>query len=520
MENTRVQPICPRYIEIGSECENTCPNRHIIMDQDLVDKETLEGHFIKLELIKILTANHFLMRVKAYRTTDRSKWNEFDTWDTLDENLRKHYSQKIIHRVHSSPNVGDLCAILLDGKPYRCCIENNLNDNIRISLIDYGRMEKCKPTEILELKKEFQDIPPQFVSVYVQGIRPADNELKWSKAAKMNVSDWFKNVPVDNTSDFYIEANVVLHLKDTLLVDEIKLVEKSPDSLVKVTFIKKELIKNMFAVSDSSGIKNLRKKVFELKSDSVKQEKLVDATLWKPDENTTPFIRSSSSQQNILDIPIPESLNKVLPVVHGTDKEKLLDGTFVTPDVCVPTSVQPGQSQRNILDSPIPEIFQKVLPLAERILPEKFNRILSAVRRSLGSNNDTVDNSSNVKPSVKEESKVEAKNKDNCSHLLEDDATVSQCSVTEETDDSCNEQKVRTLKIDLSPSNSLELENPDAVAEDVGIIEKIRETLIQFSNSSFKWASLEENHFEQVEVSAFYTPENLYLRNTTQFKER
>lgn len=288
-----------------------------------MDKEKLEDGFIKLELLKIHTANHFTMRVTACRKSAYFKWKQFDTWHSLNENLRKYYALPLSHRIHTSPKIGDLCVILLD-KPYRCCVENTSNCYITVSLIDYGEINKCKATDLFVLKNEFYDVPAQVVDVYIAGIRPADNQTNWLKIATSNVEHWFKSVPFNGNPECYIEANVILQLSDILLVDDIQLVEKSPTAFNKVISIKKELFKNKFAISDLNGIKKLKTKLFEIKNGVnqatkklIKEEIISNGSTSESDQNTLASFNTGLDEiQNILDASIPESVKKLLPAVQ------------------------------------------------------------------------------------------------------------------------------------------------------------------------------------------------------------
>lgn len=419
--------ICSKYIQMGNACEIDCANRHILTIQDMVqDKEKLEDRFIKLELLTIKTANHFTMRVKASRKLAYFKWKEFNTWHSLSENLRNYYALPLSHRIHASPKIGDLCVILMDDKPYRCCVEKPSSNDIAISLIDYGETKKCKSSDLLVLKKEFYDVPAQVVNVYIAGIRPADNQSNWLSIATSNVKHWFECVPLTDNPECYIEANVMFQLRDTLLVDDIKLLEKLPSSMNKVISIKKALIENKFAVSDFNGIKNLRTKFVEFKNDVnqvtmklMNEEKILDLSTSEASQNAlAPAGVSLVQTQNIFDASIPESVNKLLPTVCGNSlKDDIVEGAS-------------SEETKDLL---------KYLDAREQ-------------------------------------------------------AESSLCS--------------------------LKLADSNKVAADLEIIEKIQKTLVHFNSVKFEWASLEDDRFNRVEVSAFYTPDNFYLRNTSKYEQR
>lgn len=407
------------------------------------------------------------MQMQAYRKSYCYKWKPLDRWPLFDESLRNFYGKKNNHKIHNSPKIGDLCLILRDEGPLRCRIMNKSHANVEIRLIDTGETQTCNSSDLMVLKTEFKSFPSQAIDIYIVGIQPADAESNWLKIAAKNVDHWFSGAKLDDNLNCYIESTICLHLNDAIFVDDIRLVKKLPSSYNEIVSIKKELIKHKFAVCDEIGICNFKGKFLELKSKNT-------------DVSSTD---SEQNEDNLLDMSVPDFMN---------DADRSTNTDLST--------------MKNILDSSIPESVKNLLP---------------SVLKNIFSPTPVVEKDAYSTPVVQKDDKLcetnELHETENCST----EALQTYTAPDESSGINENLAKVEsengTACIDYDPTT----ESTDAANEDdEEIVKEVQELVTKHNYKNSQWGSLENDCLEQVNISAFYTPENFYVRNLSKYKDR
>lgn len=92
-----------------------------------------------------------------------------------------------------------------------------------IRLIDNGEIEQYDAHDVYSLDESFQTFPNQAYTLHLTGVIPADKEDDWdpsfTEQLKKELTKW-----TDNEAQMVYEANVVFVLRNTFVVNAMRLV--------------------------------------------------------------------------------------------------------------------------------------------------------------------------------------------------------------------------------------------------------------------------------------------------------
>lgn len=328
--------MCDKLITNGIQCDIKCPNRHILIDKDknLIGNLPRNG-LVKLELLEVLSANCYSMRVLEYRPNASFKWKlrkcSTEAWLDFHERLNSYHSSQngFLHFVNSV-EIGNLYAVLFENEIFRCrIISKNSSDMFHALLIDYGITVKCDKSKLLQLHDDYLDYPSQAIVVFLVGIKPADLEMDWLKVATRNVDEWMNTIKFNQSfldGSAYIEAEIAVALSGMLLVNDLKIIKKITGERQHRTeiSIKNKLLKYCFAVKCSKGIDT------------------INSMLQNREPETDAVSLPKITSDNVLDTSIPSSVLEALPFAANPYKIE---------DEAIDTTVDDSMNVDNIIES-------------------------------------------------------------------------------------------------------------------------------------------------------------------------
>lgn len=97
-------------------------------------------------------------------------------------------------------------------------------ERCNVRFLDTGDIQQYQAHEIYALDEAFQKIPNQAYYLHLTGIVPADLEDDWDPRAVEFVTKELQKYTESENSDVIYEANVILSLRHTLVVDIMRLV--------------------------------------------------------------------------------------------------------------------------------------------------------------------------------------------------------------------------------------------------------------------------------------------------------
>lgn len=121
-------------------------------------------------------------------------------------------------------------------------------------LIDTGETDVLNSFHLYTLAEQFQALPDQAVRLHLTGVIPADQEEEWDPRVCAAIG---KHLLALNEPDTIYEANIVFSLRNTIVVDIMRIVDKQ--GIVRCS-IKKYLNNKSYAILCNDS----RKKVFEM----------------------------------------------------------------------------------------------------------------------------------------------------------------------------------------------------------------------------------------------------------------
>lgn len=95
-----------------------------------------------------------------------------------------------------------------------------------IRFVDNGEIEQFKAHEVYSLNESFERIPNQAFTLHLTGIVPADKEDDWDPIITQQITKELDKHTTKETNTIY-EANVIFALRNTLVVDVMRLYNES-----------------------------------------------------------------------------------------------------------------------------------------------------------------------------------------------------------------------------------------------------------------------------------------------------
>lgn len=243
--------LCPKMIANGQHCIR-CSLRHRLQESDLPVGNDFTNKFVKIEIGHYNSPAHFLAKILGYRQGLTYKWEEIDNSDfeLFEKDFVEHYlrlkAENNLPKFTAGVRLNYFGVIFSEEKPHRVQIIKTYLNEIHVQMIDYAKVCVYDPAHVFYLERRFQQFPPQSVNVYIAGINSYDIERK------RDVKGWLTVTP--NVEAFVQADNVLFHLKNIFVVEDVKLIKHMPDSQYRsFVSVKSTLIKNKYANENPEG---------------------------------------------------------------------------------------------------------------------------------------------------------------------------------------------------------------------------------------------------------------------------
>lgn len=114
-------------------------------------------------------------------------------------------------------------------------------------------LPRIKQCDLRQLPPKYHDFPGQAIDLHLIGIIP--QEAIWDKDSLDKVRKDLSLSPTSPQNKQSVEANVVVALKNALVVDCIRVVEKAPSlpNEIQVASVKQTLRREKFGIKDLSA---------------------------------------------------------------------------------------------------------------------------------------------------------------------------------------------------------------------------------------------------------------------------
>lgn len=105
--------------------ETNCRYRHLLTyaDRSNVNDLIPQNGIIRFHIIDIESPTKYSVRLLESKSN--TKWipiNESNEYLGFNMKFNSYYSDSDVHRIHHPMELGDLCVVIDNGKPYRCQI--------------------------------------------------------------------------------------------------------------------------------------------------------------------------------------------------------------------------------------------------------------------------------------------------------------------------------------------------------------------------------------------------------------
>ncbi|XP_031636550.1 putative ATP-dependent RNA helicase TDRD12 [Contarinia nasturtii] len=281
-EKQRYHSICNSLFMHGNiEHQATCQYRHLILPSDILigDKNDIKNG-LRFNVLKVISPTEYIVQPISHadaidnigRYGEWQTFNKSNEFDQFNSELQLHYKNMTNQKMLHTFELGKSCVISIREIFYRAEImqiieKRNLagSDKYQVRLIDNGDIELMHASELYTLEKEFKSMPRQAYHLHLTSIIPADKEDDWDPRVCENIRNHI-NKTIAEGSDLIFEGNVVFTLRNTIVVDIMRLIDLK-DIIVK--FYVKRYLMNVLKQGESS--KASMKKVVEMvKAEGVK----------------------------------------------------------------------------------------------------------------------------------------------------------------------------------------------------------------------------------------------------------
>lgn len=305
-----------------------CPYRHIAIQEN----ETNVPHhgYVNMKLLDVLAPNHFSVQVLGHKrqTEHRSKPIECDWFDkeftVFETTLRKHYA-RVERQKHDPIEVGDMCMIFHHNEPKRCRVLSKRKKNVKVYLIDTGRVRQYTVSHLYRLDEEFHDFPSKAIEVFVLGYLPSDCNPVWRSESKQAIENLLNKYYEKRDADNYLQAEVLTAFERTLIVKHLKIMFKGEqhhqsksieDYLVKIKVAQKvpiEIHKSIGSTSvESTVVTIIQNQPNEYETEQQNRYEIYESLDWDVSPNYSQASNSPTPSYSINDI----SMNSIkVPVI-------------------------------------------------------------------------------------------------------------------------------------------------------------------------------------------------------------
>ncbi|KAK7504577.1 hypothetical protein BaRGS_00004063, partial [Batillaria attramentaria] len=258
-----------KYIKAFGRCikEFKCPDRHLVLSVDSVKEDGEESWppgtgEVKIRVCKIISANHFFVRLLEHRVVGQPKRDLRSMYTTLIMEMSQYLSKPANQAPYALEQGSRFLAAVgdKDGVYKRARVITALSTKlqsgsrkVKVQYVDEGPEDTVEMEQLLKLPPHLQEVPPQAVEVYVCRIKPLDGDSDWT----LRSNDFVKEQLLGKE----LMGTVVLRMKGTLWLDPLSEQTMLPTLKMKtVTMIaRNELMKRGMASDNPDHIKNLYK---------------------------------------------------------------------------------------------------------------------------------------------------------------------------------------------------------------------------------------------------------------------
>lgn len=277
-------PLC-HFLKAYGSCPsvNLCDWRHKMLEDDITCRLPCSG-IVTLEIIRILNASRYLVRVIEYRSSNSSDAidlnnNHFTMFMAL-QNFSNNSDEL---QILSNSEVGSLCLVNHESIWARGRILHRQlsasTPEATIFLMDEGDEITVKINKLYELPEEFSKLPQLVVEVYLCKVRPLDYDTEWTHHANFFMEKLFSEA---GESKFI--GNVAHSMSSTMWISPLVEIIKVEGNNIKKESIRSQLIRHGFGCSNDNHIDLLKQHFMKISNESDRtetQESWLDQ--WKRD---------------------------------------------------------------------------------------------------------------------------------------------------------------------------------------------------------------------------------------------
>lgn len=173
--------LCDQVKKFGF-CIGPCVERHTLCK--LLDKKyhnIPSKCFISIQLIKIITASHFIGRIVKYSiANDPIKDEDWikvdDSFKIIKDELHVYCLLPESKIIHTNYIIGEIVMIETRGELFRAIVLDIINGwisvKVKVTLIDLGYTIEINSNKVFELPSHLKEIPPVVVEVFISSIEP------------------------------------------------------------------------------------------------------------------------------------------------------------------------------------------------------------------------------------------------------------------------------------------------------------------------------------------------------------
>ncbi|XP_054290854.1 putative ATP-dependent RNA helicase TDRD12 isoform X1 [Macrosteles quadrilineatus] len=274
IEKTRQQkrmsePLCETLKQFG-ECWDIkqCKARHTVYKElDNPDDVPRKG-WVKMIVHHVHNASHFSVRLLEHA-------EEKDNWQRLPSNLltlpfrlSNYFVVDKNKRMHGPPKVGDVVAVETSIDEYKRAVVLRITDynkykevtNVDIQLIDNGRFDNRKVTDLFRLPDDMAKLPPSVVDMYLCAVKPKDLDTSWPTAPGRWVDEQLRQTRRQSPNG-YLVGKIKFALRGSLWLDPVDYQEFLPelDTTVHLLNLRRDLLKANMATDNSNHLPALRR---------------------------------------------------------------------------------------------------------------------------------------------------------------------------------------------------------------------------------------------------------------------
>lgn len=227
IEQNKMRAVCTEMITRTKDCDMNCPYRHVVISPN----ETMvpEYGFVNMELLEIISPNHFSVRITAHKRSKEHKSkpieNDNEKWLQFEKELCDYYTTERREN-NRSVEIGEMCLIFHQNKPKRCRVLSKTKSTVSIYLIDTGRVRSYSVDDLYHLDNEFQYFPSQAIEVFALGYVPIDCNPNWLPESKQFVVKTMNSIKERRKTENYLQAQIIHAFERTLIVKDLKIVYK------------------------------------------------------------------------------------------------------------------------------------------------------------------------------------------------------------------------------------------------------------------------------------------------------